>query len=348
MLALAPVAAQLAPEADGGEAEARVRLGIRGLVAADGDDLVLRQVLVDHRCQVGHGERVAVDEQEGVVVGLGVEGDHVGEQVELGRVLADVLVGGVVEAGGVVALQVVEEGVDLVRLREVALELAQLNVDPPVVAPVDRRDVGRHLVRLRSRARRAARPTRPRTSRCPPPRATRFHLPTIEGSGGFIEDFLRSSRVPGPALLVVLGRQVVRHLLKAVLRGLPVVEHHRVVVEAHEVADPAQRRLGVDDEVLEAGLHVVVKVGADPPRALDPAAPAARGVLDRRRLVHAVQARQAHVAAVADQVDEVRLGEQSLDPAHRLHVDGGLVAPARLVVAVGVAAVEGAQRRRCR
>src|SRR4029079_15263652 len=51
------------------------------------------------------------------------------------------------------------------------------------------------------------------------------------------------------------------------------------------------------------------------------------------------------IAAVTDDVDETCLRERSLDPRHRSHVPGGLVAPPWLALALGVELVEGAQDR---
>ena len=51
------------------------------------------------------------------------------------------------------------------------------------------------------------------------------------------------------------------------------------------------------------------------------------------------------VAAVADQVDVERVGEQPLEQPEVLHVHRRLVAPARLAVLLGVRLVDGADRR---
>ncbi len=139
------------------------------------------------------------------------------------------------------------------------------------------------------------------------------------------------------------------HLLQPLGGALVVVEHDRVPVELDELADAAQRRLGVPHEVLVADLHVAPLHLLDPPRAEDPVAPALRHPL-RGHGLRAAQldqpavGRERHVAAIADHVDEARLGDRAPELGQRRDVARGLVAPPRLAGALGVEAVEGADR----
>ncbi len=109
-----------------------------------------------------------------------------------------------------------------------------------------------------------------------------------------------------------------------------------MAVERHldELADPPQLALGLEDEVLELHLDVVAEVGRLGAPAVDAAAPLLRRRLDRLRPPALLEDRERDVAAVADQVDESRLGQIALDLPHRLHVAGGLVAPAGAVLAL--------------
>ena len=75
----------------------------------------------------------------------------------------------------------------------------------------------------------------------------------------------------------------------------------------------------------------------------DPPHPALGDPVDRMLLDGPVADRQRDVAAVADHVHEAGLGERPLDPPHALHVDRGLLAPARLADPLRVGRVERAQ-----
>ena len=125
-----------------------------------------------------------------------------------------------------------------------------------------------------------------------------------------------------------------------------VAEHPGVVGKLDELADPPQGCLGLADEVLVADLEVVVEIGRVQPRRLDPSPPAFGDLADRRLLAveRALGLAQGDVAAIADQVDEARLGQGALDPRHRSHVARRLVAPARLALLLGVEVVEDSDR----
>ena len=147
-----------------------------------------------------------------------------------------------------------------------------------------------------------------------------------------------------PILRVLCPRfQVTVDLAKPLAGALVVGEHRGVEVQAHELADAAQLGLGIGDEVLVAQLHVAP--GKLLPGALGgahPLAPAA-GVLLRVRMVRAtLELRQADVPPVADEVHEVRLGQELGDPRYVQGVARALVAPARLVLARRVRGVERA------
>ena len=67
----------------------------------------------------------------------------------------------------------------------------------------------------------------------------------------------------GNHLALARAGKVAGDLLQAVESAVVVVEHRRVPVELHELADAPQRRLGIADQVLVAQLGVVAH-----PRAL--------------------------------------------------------------------------------
>ena len=137
-VAAAPVAGKAAPKAGGGGAEAGMGLRIAVvLVAANGDQRVALELASQERDDRRDRERVAVDEDDHLVV-RGRMGDQVAEQGELQLVLVDRDVGCVEELVRVVAELLVEPGVDAVRLIDVALQVAALDVDPAVGAPVHR------------------------------------------------------------------------------------------------------------------------------------------------------------------------------------------------------------------
>ena len=123
------------------------------------------------------------------------------------------------------------------------------------------------------------------------------------------------------------------------------IAQHRVVpAEVDEVRDPPKRRLGLEDQVLVADLDVVAELLRLAAGLADPPLPKTRHPGRVLLLAHPVPDRQRDVAAVADHVDEVGLGHRALEPAHLANVDRRLVAPARLVVALGVEGEEVAQR----
>jgi len=70
-----------------------------------------------------------------------------------------------------------------------------------------------------------------------------------------------------------------------------------------------------------------------------------RGEADRLGAARLAGPGQHHVAAVADHVDEARLGQGTLDAAHLRRVARRLVSPARLVLLRRVQVEEGANRR---
>ena len=150
----------------------------------------------------------------------------------------------------------------------------------------------------------------------------------------------------GSQRLAVDRLQVVRHLRHPLLGALVVREHHRVELELDEVADRAQRALGVEDQVLVAQLEVVVQLRARALGAADPAPPVPRHPRHRRRVLERpLDARHRDVATVTDQVDEARLGQRLLDRLHLVDVVRRLLAPARLALLLGVELVERAQDR---
>ena len=141
-----PVAGQLAPQPRSHDAERGMGLGVAVvLVAPHGDDRVALQLLAQEGDDRGDREGVAVDEHDHLV-GLGRLGDDVAEQGELQLVLLDRHVRAVEELVRLVAHLRVDPRVDLEMLVEVALQVAKLDVDPAVVAPVDGRDVDHRRV----------------------------------------------------------------------------------------------------------------------------------------------------------------------------------------------------------
>src|SRR5436309_2587611 len=78
-----------------------------------------------------------------------------------------------------------------------------------------------------------------------------------------------------------------------------VVEHRRLEVELRELADPAQGRLGLENQVLVADLGVVPKARCLLACALDPLPPAFRDPSRRGRVDGALAAGEGHVAPVA-------------------------------------------------
>ena len=111
------------------------------------------------------------------------------------------------------------------------------------------------------------------------------------------------------------------------------VGQHRVVPgQLDELADLAQHRLGVEDQVLVADLDVVVELRRVLARLGDLLLPAAGDVAGGQLAHRAVEDRERDVAAVADHVHEARLGHRPLDQLHLLHVGRRLLAPARLAL----------------
>jgi hypothetical protein len=110
------------------------------LVPPYGNDRVTLQLLAQEGDDGSDRERVAVYEHDHLV-GLGRLSDDVPEQGELQLVLLDRYVGAVEELVRLVAHLGVEPGVHLELLADVALQVAKLDVDPAVTAPVDGRDV---------------------------------------------------------------------------------------------------------------------------------------------------------------------------------------------------------------
>src|SRR5439155_3798732 len=103
-----------------------------------------------------------------------------------------------------------------------------------------------------------------------------------------------------------------------------------------ELADGAKHLLGVEHEVLEANLEVMVELRRLSLRIADRPLPVASRLADRVRAEVARHDREGHVAPVADDVDEAGLRQHALELLHLLHVTRGLVAPARLALARGV------------
>ena len=108
--------------------------------------------------------------------------------------------------------------------------------------------------------------------------------------------------------------------------------------------------LGVRDHVLVTDLEVVLDLVRVDPRLDDPLAPPPRHLARRHRVLAPLRdprvLRQAGVAAVADHVDEARLGKRVLDLLHLADVVRRLVAPAALAVLFGVEPVEARAARR--
>ena len=132
---------------------------VQVLVTPNGRERVARELLLEERPGRRDREGVAVEEEK-QVAGIGLGGDRLGERVQLLRVAEDAVlerlrrgeVGDVVELRPVLGLvDPLEVGVDEVGLRQVALEVAQLDVDPARVAPVDRGDAN-HAARLTASA----------------------------------------------------------------------------------------------------------------------------------------------------------------------------------------------------
>jgi hypothetical protein len=91
-----------------------------------------------------------------------------------------------------------------------------------------------------------------------------------------------------------------------------VSQHRRFEVELDEVADPAQLRLRIGNQILVAQLQVPA---LQPARGiscvLDAPAPEVRGLGHRLVGTHAPRSpRECDVAAVADQVNEAGLGQE--------------------------------------
>ena len=125
-----------------------------------------------------------------------------------------------------------------------------------------------------------------------------------------------------------------------------VVEHRRLERNRRERADRAHGRLRLGDEVLVAHLVVAGRAHTPPerPRVADLLAPQARELLRRRRMrprarerpLGHLQERQRRVAAVADEVDVLRIGEEPVEQLEMPHVHRSLVPPARLAGCLGV------------
>ena len=122
------------------------------LVAPDSGEPVAGELLLEERADRCDREGVAVEEEQDVV-GRGLGRDRLCERVQLLGVAEDAVlealrrreVGDVVELRRVLAVDPLEVGVDEVRLRQVALEVAQLDVDPARVAPVHGGDADHRL-----------------------------------------------------------------------------------------------------------------------------------------------------------------------------------------------------------
>jgi hypothetical protein len=107
------------------------------LVPPHGDQRVALELLAQKRNDRRDREGVPVDKDDHLVV-LGRVGDQVAEKRQLQLMLVNRDVGGIEELVGVSAELRIDPGIDSVRLVEVALEVAPLDVDPASRAPVHR------------------------------------------------------------------------------------------------------------------------------------------------------------------------------------------------------------------
>lgn len=114
-----------------------------------------------------------------------------------------------------------------------------------------------------------------------------------------------------------------------------------VVRQLDELADALQRLARVQDQRLVADLQVVGVPQSRAPRTQNAPPPVGRLRLHLApgREPHPAQ-RERHVAPVADEVDEARLGKHAPDGIHLQAVERRLVAPARLAEALRVQPVE--------
>jgi hypothetical protein len=108
---------------------------------------------------------------------------------------------------------------------------------------------------------------------------------------------------PPPRPLEIAGL-----LPQPILGALVIVEHRRLEGEVDELAHAPQRRLGVEDQVLEADLEIVVQPGRLLARSVDPPPPVLRRLRHRIRPPLEAEQRDRHVAPVADQMHEAGLG----------------------------------------
>src|SRR3989442_10512271 len=123
-----------------------------------------------------------------------------------------------------------------------------------------------------------------------------------------------------------------------------VLEHAFAPGQLDELAHASQDAFCVADQVLVADLQIRADAGCLAARSLDPLTPLGSRFLDRSRTEPDVAQRQGDVSAITKDVDEARLGKQTLDGQHMFGIGRCLVPPARLTEARRVEAVEGAQR----
>ena len=173
----------------------------------------------------------------------------------------------------------------------------------------------------RSRGREAARPRRPRTRACRPASISVRQAPVRAGRGGRASRVRVSARaLLGVACLAPPAASRSPSSARRVVGALVVAEHGRVEVRARSSSQIApQLRLGIGDEVLVAQLHVaaIERSRRLLARILDPAPPEIRRLGHRLVGAHPAGApRERDVAAVANQVDEPRLGQHRGDRIH--------------------------------
>ena len=127
-----------------------------------------------------------------------------------------------------------------------------------------------------------------------------------------------------------------RRLREVLVRGQPrcvadacVIEHRGLPGQRRVLADPAQLALRLGDEILVAELEVAAAhVRAEPPRRQDLSAPPRRelggGAWQRprfpREALRQLEERERGVAAVANQMNPERVGEEALERRQMLHV----------------------------
>jgi hypothetical protein len=118
------------------------------LIAPHGDERVGAELLPQERDQRRDRERVPIDEDDDLVR-IGRVGHEVAEERQFALVLLQGNVGRVEELRSMLHQSLVQPRIYAVGLLDVALEVAELDVDPAVVRPVHGRDVDHKTEQVR-------------------------------------------------------------------------------------------------------------------------------------------------------------------------------------------------------